>query len=304
MHTNTNTNTLNAPSADSLDVVIYHGNCPDGFTAAYLMKRLNPLLTLIPMLHDGVYKIDLSLIQGKSILFVDFTCPVEIMLTLKDYASSVFVIDHHLQCPDRCNLADIPFIYDVNESGASLVWKTYYPHRIIPQLVDYIKHGDLWSWDVLDNSHEIIAYLHSFLNDSTEWDRLINDLTFSTSFDEMVMCGKAIMRKAKASVAASFNRVTLVKFCEHIVPMMNCTEHISNTGNELCKNYPSSPFSITYFDDLAKNTRHWSLRSIGDYNVSNIAKKMGGGGHKNAAGFSTSLETNIYKFVEKIDGKS
>jgi hypothetical protein len=34
-----------------------------------------------------------------------------------------------------------------------------------------------------------------------------------------------------------------------------------------------------------------SLRSNGDYDVSAIAKKFGGGGHKNAAGFETDLLT-------------
>ena len=33
-----------------------------------------------------------------------------------------------------------------------------------------------------------------------------------------------------------------------------------------------------------------SLRSEGDYDVSGIAKRYGGGGHKNAAGFTATLE--------------
>ena len=36
---------------------------------------------------------------------------------------------------------------------------------------------------------------------------------------------------------------------------------------------------------------HCSLRSNGDYDVSAIAKAFGGGGHRNAAGFSTDINT-------------
>lgn len=43
-------------------------------------------------------------------------------------------------------------------------------------------------------------------------------------------------------------------------------------------------FAATYFVN-DKGERIYSLRSTGDFDVAEIAKKYGGGGHKNAAGF-------------------
>ena len=61
----------------------------------------------------------------------------------------------------------------------------------------------------------------------------------------------------------------------------NVRENISEVGNAIAEK--SGTFSLTFFieDDMAI----CSLRSIGDYDVTPIALKFGGGGHKNAAGF-------------------
>ena len=41
-----------------------------------------------------------------------------------------------------------------------------------------------------------------------------------------------------------------------------------------------------------------SLRSVGDYDVSAIAKTFGGGGHRNAAGFEVALDR--LKFIDGV----
>lgn len=53
------------------------------------------------------------------------------------------------------------------------------------------------------------------------------------------------------------------------------------------------PMMIKHIDDYDRwqfKLEGCSLRSNGDYDVSAIAKASGGGGHKNAAGFETSIE--------------
>jgi hypothetical protein len=61
------------------------------------------------------------------------------------------------------------------------------------------------------------------------------------------------------------------------VPYMNCSE----VGHELAK---KARVGMTWFE-RADGQIQFSLRSIGDIDVSRIAKLYGGGGHKNAAGF-------------------
>ena len=74
----------------------------------------------------------------------------------------------------------------------------------------------------------------------------------------------------------------------HEVAILNTTYlNCSEIGNELAK---EAEFSITWFerkDDVIQ----FSLRSIGEMDVSAIAKQFQGGGHKNAAGFQLPYES-------------
>lgn len=62
----------------------------------------------------------------------------------------------------------------------------------------------------------------------------------------------------------------------------------SDLGHELANT--SGTFGLVW--SMAGDGQiHCSLRSNGDYDVSAIAKAFGGGGHRNAAGFSTDIDT-------------
>lgn len=71
--------------------------------------------------------------------------------------------------------------------------------------------------------------------------------------------------------------------------MANCPTHLtSDVGHELANQ--SGTFGLLW--SITKDGHcACSLRSNGDYDVSAIAKKFGGGGHKNAAGFEVPIKT-------------
>ena len=89
-------------------------------------------------------------------------------------------------------------------------------------------------------------------------------------------------------VKAICDEAILQRFDDHLVPIVNATSHGSEVGAELLKRFPEAPFSVSYHD-RGDGLRHWSLRSRSDFDVSLIAKKLGGGGHKQAAGFETEV---------------
>ena len=69
----------------------------------------------------------------------------------------------------------------------------------------------------------------------------------------------------------------------------NCPPHLqSDVGHELANQ--SGTFGLLWCIDK-DNRCKVSLRSNGDYDVSAIAKAFGGGGHRNAAGFTTDIQT-------------
>lgn len=79
------------------------------------------------------------------------------------------------------------------------------------------------------------------------------------------------------------------------VPYLNCSE----VGNELAK---TADFGMTWFE-RGDGITQFSLRSIGDFDVCEIAKKYSGGGHKNAAGFQMSYE-RARLLIDVILGRS
>ena len=56
-------------------------------------------------------------------------------------------------------------------------------------------------------------------------------------------------------------------------------------SNALCKRHPDADFAAMV-TTTGKTEGRVSLRSVGDTDVSVVAKNFGGGGHKNAAGFT------------------
>ena len=51
------------------DLVIYHGNCPDGFCAAFIATKLYPGVELMP----AIYGHEPPKVEGRHVLMVDFS---------------------------------------------------------------------------------------------------------------------------------------------------------------------------------------------------------------------------------------
>lgn len=73
----------------------------------------------------------------------------------------------------------------------------------------------------------------------------------------------------------------------------------SEVAGELCER--GAEFGACYFE--AEGGRfQYSLRSRGDFDVSAIARQYGGGGHKNAAGFSSNAPIHTSTALTSANG--
>src|SRR5207248_5779090 len=69
------------------------------------------------------------------------------------------------------------------------------------------------------------------------------------------------------------------------VPVINITpQNASDHIDSLLKRHPDAPFGASFF---LRGDGRWqfSLRARGDFDVSEVAKRYGGGGHRAASGF-------------------
>lgn len=275
----------------SKTICIYHKNCWDGICAAWIFQKRFPNCELLAMNYGDEFPFS-EYGKNDRVFILDFSFKRSIMEAIRSQVESLFVIDHHKTAQAECEGLDY-CLFDMNESGASLSWKYFFHNRPIPLIVRYIRAADIWDWDSVDNGLEITSWIRSYPQTIDTMENLNWRMTNSDSLlSGPVREGESIKRyisRLVESICANAIIKPFGKQNEFNIPQLNATVLISEIGNELCRQHPQSPFSATYFIREYDNKMIWSLRSIGDFDVSVVAKQFGGGGHKNAAGFQEDL---------------
>jgi oligoribonuclease NrnB/cAMP/cGMP phosphodiesterase (DHH superfamily) len=257
-------------------VILYHGNCFDGFGAAWAAwKKFGPGAHYQPVQYGG----NPPSFDGPFHLYLlDFCFPRKTIETLRSQLDQVTVIDHHRSAMKALDGLDCT-IFDLDKSAAVLTWEHFFPGETVPRLLLYIQDYDLWKFE-LPNSREVAAGLSSHPMEFEVWNGL--------EPDRLAKDGRPLLKQQNELVKLIADQARLETIEGHLVPSVNATALGSEVGQELLRRFPNASFSVSFYD-RADGLRHWSLRSRPDFDVSAIAKKYGGGGHKQAAGFETRL---------------
>ncbi len=261
--------------------VIYHANCIDGFTAAWCAwRKYGPNAEYIPAQH-GDPPPDVA---GADVLIVDFSYPRATLLEMHAAAKSLRVLDHHKTA--EVDLAGLDFcVFDMDRSGAGLACDDLGLGR--SHLVNYVEDRDLWRWRYTE-SKEINAWIGSWEQGFRAWSLL--DIDLAAKFDSCREQGAAILRGVERYCREMAKQARHVEFNGYTVPIVNApyinTSELVGYLAEHPQGDARVPFAVGWFQ-RGDGKYQYSLRSRGDYDVSEVAKKYGGGGHKNAAGFTT-----------------
>lgn len=258
---------------------LYHENCTDGLGAALAVREW---LFEKNRLRDAEFKTiqygdEAPNVVGLDVFIVDFSFPRDVLLAMNEQAKSLIVIDHHKTA--QAELADLEFcIFDMDKAGCILTWEYLFPNTSPPELFFYLQDRDLWRWK-LPESKEVNAALRSYKPFFDVWQEFLTPAGVKKLKGE----GAAIVRYQQRQIEMVLShKMEYVNIGGYRVPCVNSTHLISELGNEMAKN---QPFAALYFD--TGNKRVFSLRSTNDgVDVAEIAKRYGGGGHRNAAGFT------------------
>lgn len=265
-------------------LVLYHADCPDGFCAAWVAHRkLGDKADYLPVKYGQ----DPPDVAGRNAYVLDFSYKRPVMEGMRRKAVTLTVLDHHKTA--QAELAgfgktgpgeetNVLCVFDMDKSGGRLAWEFFFAGREAPWLVDYTEDRDLWRWR-LAASREVSAALASLPRTFAEWDRL-NEMT--TPVDTLAREGGAILRYQSQQVESQCRNAVEIEMDGHRVLAVNATMLISEIAGKLAE---GRPFGASYFI-RGDGKKVWSLRSRdGGIDVSEVAKKRGGGGHRNAAGF-------------------
>lgn len=277
---------------------IYHGNCADGFGAAWAVRR--SLGAENVEFIAGSYGMPTPDVAGRLVIIVDFSFPLEVLQAMADQARAVLVLDHHKTAAEALaglepaplhyhawadTLPKLSAVFDMNRSGAGITWDFFFPQNQRPDLINHIEDRDLWRFK-LEGTSEVLANLFSYAQDFQIWDELMQQ-----PMSAAIAAGVAINRKHQKDVAelvaSSKHRMVIAG---HDVPVANLPHIYASDACHLMARHEK--FAACYQDSA--DHRYFSLRSNdAGMDVSEIAKKYGGGGHRNAAGFKAPFELAV-----------
>lgn len=270
--------------------VLYHANCFDGSGAAYAAWRAlgDENTTYIPaQYNDPVPEIE----SGSNVYIVDFSYPRDVLTGLLDASKKLVVLDHHKTAKEA--LEGFPgALFDMDKSGAVMAWEYFHPNVEAPKLLKHIQDRDLWKWN-LDGTREVTAALR-LIKDFRDYDKAVDHLF---GLEHLYSQGSVKIQFDEMEVAAAMKKAIITQYPMGVDrPMLTCaflntTILVSEIGSKLCTDLPVQ-FSLSYFIEKSGDVV-FSFRSTGDFDVSVLAKQLGGGGHRGAAGARVESEAGM-----------
>lgn len=262
-------------------LVGYHGDCPDGFTAAWAAwMYFGDFAEYIPLHHK---RVDLSIFAGKEVYMLDFCLPADQLAVVQRTAKSLVILDHHKTSEALVN--SIPgSVFNNDQSGAGISWRYFHPHTNVPALVRFVEDRDLWKWNYIESE----AFLMNLDCETMSFERWAEIAQFDhAELDAYIAEGNVMIKQFESIANSIVKHAAPVELCGVKGLVVNGPPRLNSlVGNILAER--SNGVGIVWRCDDGKNVTV-SLRSIGDLDVTKIAEKFGGGGHKNAAGISMPL---------------
>ena len=261
-------------------LIFYHGGCPDGFGGAYAAwKKYGDSAEYIPLHRDEE---ELPDVTNADVYFIDFTYEKEEMEEIAAKAGKLTILDHHEGV--REVVQSFPnHVFDNDRSGATIAWDFFHDQTPRPKLLSFIEDDDLFLFRLAD-TRSVLAYLGVSPFTFEFWDETATTLDDPIEGEKLISTMRAYGEYFEKLAQLAADKAHPVLFEGHEV--MFATAHPykpmkSLVGNMLAKAHP--PFALV----VAAHPKGFgvSIRGDGSIDVSQIAQKYGGNGHKSSAGF-------------------
>lgn len=261
-------------------IILYHSECSDGFGAAYAAWRhFGDNAEYQPVQYGDT--VSIKLLTGRQVYILDFSFSPDTVGAMSQVATQVTLIDHHKSAAEQWQGIVPPtnaaIIFDMDRSGAQMSWDHFHPGVPRPILIDHIGDRDLWRF-VLQDTKAFCAGLSLYPTTFEAW------LTIEP--EALIASGRALLDFQQRQVDCVMSRdLRSVTLAGHHGLAANVINNTSEVGHEIAKR--SGTFSLTFF--IKGDNVICSLRSVAPFDVSEIAKHYGGGGHAQASGFKMTI---------------
>ena len=287
-------------------LIVYHQvkpgvDCPDGITAAWVTAKKYPDYELYGATYDSDELPELNPHHSR-VVIVDFSYPAKILEQWREQVSEVIVIDHHKTAMGMLEglSSKVLKYFDMDECGATLAWRTFFPEQYVPAFLSYVRDRDLWNheYPATREVHETFSQMRHGLKGCTEPNRLFRlfDALAKLDGNDLVSLGLAIggpkIKAKDEKVALIASRWEHNEVGGHSVPVVILRTDGSEDRlvSDVCSKLYTDLVPDATFVACLTSDKTWSLRSNkknnnGGFDVGALAQALGGGGHRNAAGF-------------------
>jgi oligoribonuclease NrnB/cAMP/cGMP phosphodiesterase (DHH superfamily) len=284
--------------------VSYIWNYLETINVSKNIKNISKYSDIIDYNHgeDILKKLKLKKIDLKNyshLIITDLSFSFEIMnFFYKKFKENLIWIDHHKRITDELEKEfskqkiKITGIRDFKHAACFLVWKFF--KKDAPDFVKYVQDMDLWTFK-LENSKEFIAGIDTFKGPFTKKNinfilKFIDVDYFNKQKQKIIERGKIIQEHQIKHVKEQLFSGKIIDFFGNKAFVVNSI-FIPGVFAEVIfkeKKYKSAEILIIWYKDHNTNKFKFSLRRRENSKVdlSLIAKKLGGGGHPAASGFT------------------
>lgn len=292
----------------------FDGICGGKIIEKWVLEKYNaqPEMRPINYNENPAFPEDL---ENYCVYMVDFSLDPEYMLYIKSYAQNFIWCDHHITAiknSEDFGYTDIKGLRSVSHAGCELAWMYFFEDTPMPYPVKLVGRYDVWDHSNPDALYFQYGarYMLGKSDRDTFWKHMLSgvqatpgasasmtlnlssetDPEATMTFLEAISTGKVIYDYQTSSDEKAAKSICYEVEFEGLKFIAANRSHInSNFFNSVYD--PSVHDGMIRFNKL-KDADQWSvsLYTAGDVDLSVIAKKYGGGGHKQACGFQISTE--------------
>lgn len=276
-------------------ICLYHRADLDGKGSGYLINRfLKPHYKnseFIGMDYTDNCEFLLKKCKNEYVVIVDFGINKEVLLKLLDISKKILWIDHHTSSHEIMKDVIVDkrhtiILGDNSISAIEMVWN-HFSSSPVPLWIQYISKYDTWHHN---NTPNILLFILALENKAASFNNIIwNELYVNPeeTMLNLINDGKLLQEYINGVNKFTVNEhAREIEFEGLIFLSINTTNKGSLQFKEH-KNYEKYDFFMTY--NLTKNgIWKYSMYTNNDnFDLSIIARKYNGGGHKGACGFSS-----------------
>ena len=263
---------------------LYHDDADGRCGAAIVRKALGKDVISQPMGYGDPVPWEV-VEQVEQVVITDFSLPKDQMERILATTALIWIDHHKSSLEALADLEGVPGIREIGRAACVLTWEFFFPQETVPRAVVYIGDRDVWRHEFPETKPfgEGLYHEDSRPENDQLWELLLEDN--NGLLEELIDRGALLFQARLKSIERLIKRYAYeMEFEGHRILVVN-----GQASGELGEAIRERGYAIGYsYMEAEQNGDLMTFVTLysNQVDVSEIAKKFGGGGHSGAAGFS------------------